>query len=86
MVERVMREQMDNSVTIIDPGTTWIERGVQIGEDTVIEPFTYIGRNVKIGCACRTGSQVYLCERTMVEDECCVGPRAEFYKEKRRIN
>lgn len=42
-------------VTIIDPASTFIEAGVEIGRDTVIYPFTIIGGNSKIGEGCSIG-------------------------------
>ena len=33
-----------SGVTLVSPENTWIEFGATIGQDTVIEPFTWIGR------------------------------------------
>jgi len=40
---------MENGVTIVDPDNTWIDARAEIGQDSVIEPFTYIHGEVKIG-------------------------------------
>ncbi len=58
--EKIMREKinnfhMDNGVTIIDPSTTYIDSGVEIGQDTIIYPFTYIEKESKIGTSCNIG-------------------------------
>ena len=59
-------------VTIIDPDTTVIEVDVQIGEDTVIEPFSTIRGNTKIGRGCTVRHSYLLgCE---LEDGASVGP------------
>jgi bifunctional UDP-N-acetylglucosamine pyrophosphorylase/glucosamine-1-phosphate N-acetyltransferase len=51
LCERLMRD----GVTIVDPATTYVEFGVQIGTDTVVHPGTSIGRNSSIGTACVLG-------------------------------
>ncbi len=55
MQDRLQAELMDAGVTIIDPDNTWIECGVTIGRDTVVYPFSYIGRGCAIGENCRVG-------------------------------
>ena len=52
-VARVMMRQhlsqlMAKGVTILDPNSTIVEPGARIGRDTVIYPFTYIGRNAVV--------------------------------------
>ncbi|MBN2181988.1 MAG: NTP transferase domain-containing protein, partial [Sedimentisphaerales bacterium] len=42
MQHRIQRKLMDNGVTIVDPENTWIDARAEIGQDTIIEPFTYI--------------------------------------------
>lgn len=55
MQERINKKHMQNGVTIIDPRNTYIEADVKIGQDSLIEPGSYlkgnthIGNNVKIG-------------------------------------
>ncbi|HEX5449719.1 MAG TPA: bifunctional UDP-N-acetylglucosamine diphosphorylase/glucosamine-1-phosphate N-acetyltransferase GlmU [Gaiellaceae bacterium] len=39
---RINAEHMDNGVTIVDPGTTWIDPTVVIDTDAVIHPFTVL--------------------------------------------
>jgi bifunctional UDP-N-acetylglucosamine pyrophosphorylase/glucosamine-1-phosphate N-acetyltransferase len=52
---RVLEELMLAGVTIIDPNSTFIETGVEIGQDTVIYPCTIIGGSTKIGEGCSIG-------------------------------
>jgi bifunctional UDP-N-acetylglucosamine pyrophosphorylase/glucosamine-1-phosphate N-acetyltransferase len=54
MQQRIQQELMEKGVTIVDPDNTWIDIRAQIGQDTVIEPFTYIHGEVKIGRGCGT--------------------------------
>ncbi|MFM8477803.1 MAG: NTP transferase domain-containing protein, partial [Planctomycetaceae bacterium] len=45
----ILRQLMQDGVTIEDPAQTSIEYGVSIGRDTVIRPFTVIERGAVIG-------------------------------------
>jgi len=49
MQERIQRTIRNNGVTIVSPVNTYIEAGVTIEQDTVIQPFTFIGRDSRIG-------------------------------------
>ena len=55
MRRRINRGHLLAGVTIIDPQTTYIEAGVTIGEDTVIEPGTFLRGDTSIGAACAIG-------------------------------
>lgn len=52
MQNRIQRTLMENGVTIVTPANTYIESGVSIGADTVVYPFTFIGRDSAIGSGC----------------------------------
>ena len=73
MQRRIQKELMENGVTIVDPDNTWIDIRAQIGQDTVIEPFTYIHGEVKIGRGCRIGPFAYLRHGTVLEDDVVLG-------------
>lgn len=45
----------DEGVTIVDPATTYIDADVEIGQDTVIYPMTFIRGRSKIGRECHIG-------------------------------
>src|SRR6266536_4795206 len=53
--QRVLERHMYAGVTIIDPASTYIDVGVEIGADTVILPGTMITGKTRIGSACRLG-------------------------------
>jgi len=55
MQERIQRQIRDHGVTIVNSFTTYIEAGVKVGQDTVIQPFSFIGRNCVIGPDCVIG-------------------------------
>ncbi len=53
MQRRIQRHHMDGGVTLVSPENTWIEFGASIGQDTVVEPFTWIGAGAKIPAGTR---------------------------------
>jgi bifunctional UDP-N-acetylglucosamine pyrophosphorylase/glucosamine-1-phosphate N-acetyltransferase len=55
MQERIQRQHRDNGVGINSPDNVYIEDGASIGPDTIIRPFTFIGRDASIGAECVIG-------------------------------
>jgi bifunctional UDP-N-acetylglucosamine pyrophosphorylase / glucosamine-1-phosphate N-acetyltransferase len=55
MRDRILKELMLSGVTVVDPSTTYIECDVQIGPDSVIQPFTMIEHGTRIGTNCEVG-------------------------------
>src|SRR5688572_20585500 len=53
--DRIQRTLRENGVSIPSPVNTYIEDGVSIGTDTVLQPFTFVGRNASIGADCCIG-------------------------------
>lgn len=78
MQNRIQRNLMSRGVTIVDPGNTWIDVRAQIGQDTVIYPFTYIHGRVEIGRHCAIGPFAYLREGTVLADDVVVGVFTEL--------
>lgn len=60
MRQRILNKLMDDGVTIMDPASTFIEKGVEIGQDTVIYPYTWLEGTMKIGEDCQIGPNVRL--------------------------
>ena len=52
---REVERQMLNGVTFTAPETCFVDAGVLIGQDTVIEPFTILRAGTKIGADCVIG-------------------------------
>ena len=52
---RILDRLMLSGVTIRDPASTWVAAEAEIGQDTVIEPFTIISGATRIGADCRIG-------------------------------
>jgi bifunctional UDP-N-acetylglucosamine pyrophosphorylase/glucosamine-1-phosphate N-acetyltransferase len=78
MQHRIQRRLMENGVTIVDPDNTWIDARAKIGQDTIIEPFTYIHGQVIIGQNCRIGPFAYLREGTVLKDDIVLGVFTEI--------
>ncbi|HKF36712.1 MAG TPA: bifunctional UDP-N-acetylglucosamine diphosphorylase/glucosamine-1-phosphate N-acetyltransferase GlmU, partial [Ktedonobacteraceae bacterium] len=68
---RVLERLMYAGVTIIDPATTYIDAGVEIGPDTVILPGTMITGKTRIGAACRIGPGTSI-DQSTIGDGCIV--------------
>jgi len=74
--EALLRAQVNNQwmltgVTIIDPGRTYIETGVTIGQDTEIWPDTYLQGDTTVGCGCKVGPNTMVRD-TSIGDRCVV--------------
>jgi bifunctional UDP-N-acetylglucosamine pyrophosphorylase/glucosamine-1-phosphate N-acetyltransferase len=82
MQKRIQQELMDHGVTIVDPDNTWIDARAKIGQDTVVEPFTYIHGDVKIGKSCRIGPFAYLRPGTVLENDVVLGVFTEVKNSK----
>jgi bifunctional UDP-N-acetylglucosamine pyrophosphorylase/glucosamine-1-phosphate N-acetyltransferase len=72
--DAIHERHMSSGVTIVDPAATVIDVDVEIGQDTVIEPFTSIRGETTIGSAC-TVRHSYLLD-CRIEDGVSVGPFA----------
>lgn len=82
MRRRINEELMLSGVSIVDPDTTYISPGVEIGRDTVVLPMTFISGKTKIGENCTIGpsSRIIDCEignSVIVEDSVVRGSRIE---------
>jgi bifunctional UDP-N-acetylglucosamine pyrophosphorylase/glucosamine-1-phosphate N-acetyltransferase len=74
---RLLEQCMLSGVTIVDPDSTFIDAGVTIGQDTVIEPFTVLRGDTHIGVECRIGPHVYI-EDARIGDRSDCGPFAKL--------
>ena len=77
MQHRIQQKLMDDGVTIVDPDNTWIDARAKIGQDTIIEPFTYIHGEVTIGQGCRIGPFAYLRNGTVLKNDVVLGVYTE---------
>jgi bifunctional UDP-N-acetylglucosamine pyrophosphorylase / glucosamine-1-phosphate N-acetyltransferase len=56
--DRINRELMLSGVTIVDPGTTWIDPGCELEPDATIHPFTVLRGHTKVGRGAEVGPHV----------------------------
>lgn len=60
--DRLLRRLMLAGVTVVDPASTFVDVGVTVGQDTVLEPFTLLRGETSIGGGCRIGPGVDLAD------------------------
>lgn len=77
MQGRILERCMESGVTVIDPDSTFVDATVQIGQDTVIEPFTVLKGRTTIGEDCRIGPHVHI-EDARIGDRSDCGPFAKL--------
>ncbi len=56
--DRINRAHMDAGVTIVDPGSTWIEPFVELRPDSTIHPFCTLRGRTRVGSGAEVGPQV----------------------------
>ncbi|MBQ3834299.1 MAG: bifunctional UDP-N-acetylglucosamine diphosphorylase/glucosamine-1-phosphate N-acetyltransferase GlmU [Elusimicrobia bacterium] len=59
---------MQNGVTIVDPATTYIDKDVVIGQDTIIKPNTHIEGKTNIGKNCVIGPDTTITDCKIEDD------------------
>jgi bifunctional UDP-N-acetylglucosamine pyrophosphorylase/glucosamine-1-phosphate N-acetyltransferase len=69
-----------NGITIVDFNTVFISGKVEIGRDTVIQPFTVIKGPAKIGPGCNIGPFVHIRPDTVIGKNCKIGNYVEIKK------
>lgn len=80
MQQRILEKIMQQGITVVDPATTFIAHGTQVGLDTVIYPFTVVQKDVKIGKRCFVGPFTHLREGTRLKDDCVAGNFVEIVR------
>ncbi|MAE96235.1 MAG: UDP-N-acetylglucosamine diphosphorylase/glucosamine-1-phosphate N-acetyltransferase [Deltaproteobacteria bacterium] len=66
---------MAEGVTFIDPAASYVDTGVEIGPDTLIEPGVTITGNTRIGSECHIKPHCVI-ESSQIGDGCVIGPSA----------
>jgi bifunctional UDP-N-acetylglucosamine pyrophosphorylase/glucosamine-1-phosphate N-acetyltransferase len=67
----------EKNVCIADPDTVYLSQGVEIGDNTEIEPNVFFSGKVIVGKNCRIRANSYL-EDCVIEDNCVIGPFARI--------
>jgi bifunctional UDP-N-acetylglucosamine pyrophosphorylase/glucosamine-1-phosphate N-acetyltransferase len=75
--ERINEQHMLAGVTIVDPGSTWIEVGVEIEPDVTIHPHTVIRGDVRIASGAEIGPFAYVRPGTSLGERGKIGTFVE---------
>ena len=82
---RLLERLMLGGVTVVDPATTYVEVDVEVGQDSVLAPLTFLEAGTRVGTRCRLGPNVRLVGCTVGDDatvtqtvavSSAIGPRA----------
>lgn len=95
---RTLERLMEEGVTVLDPSSTFVDAGVEVGRDTVIYPFTFLEGKTRVGASCRLGPFTRIVDsslgsevevqnsvilQSILGDRCTVGPFAYLRPETR---
>jgi bifunctional UDP-N-acetylglucosamine pyrophosphorylase/glucosamine-1-phosphate N-acetyltransferase len=81
---RLLERLMLAGVTVVDPAATYVDADVEVGQDTVLEPLTFLEAGTRVGARCRVGPNARLVGCTVGDDatitqslavKASVGPR-----------
>jgi bifunctional UDP-N-acetylglucosamine pyrophosphorylase/glucosamine-1-phosphate N-acetyltransferase len=82
---RLLERLMLAGVTVVDPATTFVDADVEVGQDSVLAPLTFLEAGTRVGARCRIGPNVRLVGCTVGDDatvtqtvavSSAIGPRA----------
>jgi bifunctional UDP-N-acetylglucosamine pyrophosphorylase/glucosamine-1-phosphate N-acetyltransferase len=62
MRRRILERLMLSGVTVIDPSSTYVDWGVEVGRDTVLHPDTHLLGHTQVGAACQIGPAAHLAD------------------------
>lgn len=68
MQDRIQQQIQNGGVTITSPVNTYVEADVACGQDTVIHPFSFIGRGAQIGPRCVIGPFAMIPRQSVVPE------------------
>jgi bifunctional UDP-N-acetylglucosamine pyrophosphorylase / glucosamine-1-phosphate N-acetyltransferase len=69
--DRVRRALMESGVTLMDPGSTFVDVGVEVGADTTLWPGVHLVGETRVGEGCEIGPHAVLRDMTL-GDRCRV--------------
>ena len=82
---RLLERLMLAGVTVVDPATTYVDVDVEVGQDSVLAPLTFLEAGTRVGARCRLGPNVRLHDCRVGDDatvtqtvavSSAIGPRA----------
>jgi bifunctional UDP-N-acetylglucosamine pyrophosphorylase/glucosamine-1-phosphate N-acetyltransferase len=62
---RILDGHMAKGVTFVDPATAYVDAGVRIGPDTVIQPLTFLTGTTRIGAGAQIGPATRIVDSTV---------------------
>src|SRR6266498_1182000 len=62
---RMLEALMTAGVTVVDPATTYVDVDVEVGQDTVLAPLTFLEAGTRVGARCSIGPNVRLSDCTV---------------------
>jgi bifunctional UDP-N-acetylglucosamine pyrophosphorylase / glucosamine-1-phosphate N-acetyltransferase len=65
---RLLERLMLAGVTVTDPTTTYVDADVEVGQDSVLAPMTFLEAGTRVGARCRLGPNVRLVGCTVGDD------------------
>ena len=65
---RLLERLMLAGVTVTDPATTFVDADIEVGQDTVLAPLTFLEAGTRVGARCRLGPNVRLVGCTVGDD------------------
>jgi bifunctional UDP-N-acetylglucosamine pyrophosphorylase/glucosamine-1-phosphate N-acetyltransferase len=68
MQDRIQRRLRTEGVTIVSSHSVYIQDGASIGQDTIVHPFSFVGRDSSIGVGCEVGPFAYLAPSSILPD------------------
>lgn len=68
LTDRLLTDHMREGVTIVDPASTWVDVGVRLGRDAVVEPQTQLVGHTVVGEGARVGPGATLTDTTVGDD------------------
>jgi len=75
---RAVERLLAAGVWVEDPATTLVDAGVEVGEGTLLRPFTHLMRGARVGARCTVGPHAVLREGVVVGDDATVGSFVEL--------
>jgi bifunctional UDP-N-acetylglucosamine pyrophosphorylase/glucosamine-1-phosphate N-acetyltransferase len=68
MQRRIQQAHRAEGISIVAGHSTYIEAGATIGQDTIVRPFSFIGRDARIGPRCTIGPFVAVPREAIVTE------------------
>jgi len=80
--KRILKDLMEDGVSIVDVDSTFIDFEVKIGIDTIVYPHTIIEKDVEIGKDCKIGPYAHIRSGTRISKGVEVGNFVELVRTK----